>query len=330
LGLFFGSTSIQFQALFDDASVREILWEVRLPRVLLGLFVGAGLGASGAALQAILRNPLADPFILGVSGGAALGGTVVRALSIGLLGLEANSWLFGAGTQFFSVLGALAAVLLTFGIAKGAGGARPTTLLLAGVVLNAFCSALILFLRSVVSQDKAQELLYWLVGSLGYPSRTELVLVGVVVSISVLALSLSGGRLNVLSLSDLGAGTLGVDSERARMEVIIISSVVVGVTVSLAGLVGFVGLMVPHLLRLIVGPDHRLLVPLSALGGGAFLVLADLLARVLFRLTGTEAPVGVVTAFLGGPFFLFMLRRGLRSPAHAAGNSCDGSGAALS
>ncbi|MDF1561419.1 MAG: iron ABC transporter permease [Deltaproteobacteria bacterium] len=310
LALLLGSTELSLGAALEGAGpARVVLLEVRLPRVLLGALVGAGLGASGAALQAILRNPLADPFILGVSGGAALGGTVARALATGLFGVAGGTLWLGLGSHLAATAGALGAVALTFGIARGAGGARPYALLLAGVVLNAFASALILFLRAAVAQDKAQELLYWLIGSLGYPTPLELASVAVLVICGGVLLSLLGGTLNVLALQDRGAAVLGIDAERMRLLVIVLTSVIVGTTVSLAGLVGFVGLMVPHFLRLLTGPDHRLLLPASLLGGGAFLVLADLSARLLFRFLGTEPPVGVVTAFLGGPFFLWLMRR---------------------
>lgn len=310
LALLFGSTDLDLAAVVSgEGPARVVLLEVRLPRVLLGALVGAGLGASGAALQAILRNPLADPFILGVSGGAALGGTIARALATGLFGVAGGAVWLGLGSHLFATLGALGAVALTFGIARGAGGSRPYALLLAGVVLNAFSSALILFLRAAVAQDKAQELLYWLIGSLGYPSGLELATVAVLVVTGGTLLSFLGGTLNVLALQDRGGAVLGIDAERMRLLVIVITSVIVGTTVSLAGLVGFVGLMVPHFLRLLTGPDHRLLLPASLLGGGLFLVLADLLARLLFRFLGTEPPVGVVTAFLGGPFFLWLMRR---------------------
>ncbi len=308
LALALGSTGVDLgAALAGPGPARTVLLEVRVPRVLLGALVGAGLCVSGTALQAILQNPLADPFILGVSGGAALGGTIARALGAGLFGLGGLA--LGLGLHLFAIAGALGAVVLTLLVARGAGGGRPFALLLAGVVLNAFASALILFLRSVVARDDALELLAWLIGTLGYPSPEELWVVAAVLLTGSAALSLLGAPLNVLSLRDRGAEVLGVDASRMRLAVLLLTSVIVGVCVSMAGLIGFVGLMVPHLLRLFLGPDHRLLLPASALGGATFLVLADLLARLIFRWLGTEPPVGVVTAFLGGPFFLWLMRR---------------------
>lgn len=320
-----GVESVDLSHVFDPESRDHlILVDVRLPRILLGVVVGAALGSAGVTLQAILRNPLADPFILGVSGGAALGGTLALSATVALGAIAAaggivepiatfllntGAWMGPAPVFLAASGGALCAVALTFAVARSAGGAHPHSLLLAGVVFNSFASALILFLRTVVSQQKAYELLYWLVGTLGYPSWMELGIAAAVVGAGSLVLFVLSARLNLLSVGDADAATLGIDVERTRLLLIVVSSVVVGVAVSLAGLVGFVGLMVPHLLRLLFGPDHRLLVPAAALGGAAFLVVSDLVARLFFQLLGTEPPVGVVTAFLGGPFFLVLMRQ---------------------
>ncbi len=301
-----------------------ILFQVRLPRIVLGLLVGAALGASGATLQAILRNPLADPYILGVSGGAALGGTLALSAGAALAAVARSGsalagvarWALGPGGHLGTVpvtlaacAGALLAVGLTVAVARGAGGLHPHSLLLSGVVFNAFAAAVILFLRTVVTEEKAQELLYWLMGTLGYRPWHDLAVMAALVALGTALLVAWSGRLNLLAVGDAGAHVLGIDVDRTRLLLVIASSLVVGVAVSLAGLVGFVGLMVPHILRLLLGPDHRLLVPASALGGAAFLVASDLVARLLFRALGTEPPVGVVTAFLGGPFFLWLMSR---------------------
>lgn len=325
LALAFGAEDLDLAGLFaPDSRAGTILYRVRLPRVLLGLAVGAGLSLAGTTLQAILKNPLADPFILGVSGGAALGATVAMTLGAGLglvvdegsaLSLWAGRVADAAGAAgfgpvaLFACAGAVGAVFLTFAIARSAGGAHPHTLLLAGVVFNAFAMAVILFLRTLVSQYKAQEILFWMVGTLGYRPWPEIAGVSAVVLLGAVLLTAGAVKLNLLAVGDAGAAVLGVDVDRARLWLVLVSSVVVGVAVSLSGLVGFVGLMVPHGLRLIAGPDHRLLLPLATIGGGGFLVASDLLARLAFPLLGTEPPVGVVTALLGGPFFLWLMRR---------------------
>ncbi len=276
---------------------------LRLPRTLLACLVGMALSAVGVAFQALLRNPLADPFIMGVSGGAALGGTLALAIAGGLLG---GGLLLQAPAAF---LGAVAATLLVYRLGRVAGRVDTTTVLLVGVVFNAFASAVIMFLKTVVSADKAQEMLFWLMGALSAPAYSTLgwLAIGVLVGVVVLVAQAAG--MNAMSLGEQGAAHLGLDVERFKRRVFFSASLLTGLAVAVSGLVGFVGLIVPHLCRLLLGPDHRLLVVASALAGGAFLVLADLAARLLFVPLTTEPPVGVVTAFLGGPFFLLLLRR---------------------
>lgn len=301
-------------ALRDPASVDgRIVFGLRLPRLLLAAIAGAGLAAAGAAYQGLLRNPLADPFVLGVSGGAALGGTValVAGELLGRVGVTLpGSGLAVAGVAF---LGAVAATFLSFAAGLRNGRLDPTRTLLVGVIFNFFASALITVLKVVVSPEKAQELLFWLTGALGYESGGTLLVAGTVTVAAVLVLSALAPAVNLLALGDDGAAALGVDVARVRTWVFLAASAAVGVIVSLTGMVAFVGLVVPHLCRLAFGPDQRLLVPASALGGAAFLLLADLGARLLFVPLGTELPVGALTALVGGPFFLLLLRRdGLR------------------
>jgi iron complex transport system permease protein len=283
-----------------------ILLDARLPRVLLGVLVGAALGSVGVAFQALLRNPLADPFIMGVSGGAALGGTLALVL-------------FGPGlTVSFSLegpaafLGAVAATFLIYRVGRIGSRVDTTTVLLVGVVFNSFASAVIMFLKTIVSAQKTQELLVWLMGNLGYREYSTLLGLSVGVIAGIAILFCQTNNLNALSLGEQGASHLGVNVEKTKRIVFVTASLLVGLSVSVSGLVGFVGLMVPHILRMIVGPDHRLLLPASALAGASFLVLADLGTRVLFLPLTTEPPVGVITAFLGGPFFLFLLRKRTR------------------
>lgn len=291
-----------------DESQRMILLEARLPRVVFGLLVGAALAVAGAVFQALLRNPLADPYILGVSGGAALGGTVVFAFGGSVL-------LAGIGVPVAAFAGALGAIALILLVGSWAPGGRAGTyvLLLTGVVFNAFAGAVITFIRSILAPQKAHELLFYLVGSLDVEgtSAMETWIVAVAVLLSVGGAIYWARDLNVLTLGDEEASALGVDVDATRRNVVLAASLGVAVSVAYTGLVGFVGLVVPHGVRLMLGPDHRLLIPASALLGGAFLVLSDLAARAAFGLFSTALPVGVVTAFVGAPIFLAFLKSSL-------------------
>lgn len=302
-GLAWGSSS---SGLTDFFGASEVVRFARLPRVLFAAGVGAALATSGAVFQAVLRNPLADPFILGVSGGAALGGSLMLAVA-------GAGWALGVPVAAFA--GALGALGLILGVGKWLPGGRFSTfvLLLTGVVFNAFASAIIMFLKAVLSAHKAQELLHYLMGSLsveGTPMVETLTILGVIVGCLVGLLAYARD-LNLMAVGDEEAQTLGVDVGRTRRATVLLASLAVAVSVAYTGLIGFVGLVVPHGVRLVVGPDHRLLLPLCALGGGAFLVACDLLARISFASLDTSLPVGVVTAVVGAPLFVWFLRRNL-------------------
>jgi iron complex transport system permease protein len=301
-----------------DAS---ILLGLRLPRAVLAALVGCALAAAGTALQALLRNPLAEPFVLGVSGGAALGGSIVLVAAAGLARVAG-----GAGealgtappVALGAVAGAIAATLLVFGLGRVGGRLVPEAALLVGIVFNAFVAGVITLMKMLVPPEQASRLLYWLLGAVGYESPGTIAVGAALVLGAVAALILLSAQLNLLTLGDEEAATLGLDVRRTRALVFFAASAATGAAVALAGMVGFVGLIVPHLVRRVVGPDHRLLVPASALFGAAFLVLADAGARLAFLPLGTEPPVGAVTAFLGGPFFLWLLRRNARPDAGTA------------
>jgi iron complex transport system permease protein len=286
----------------DDAAsaASDIVLRVRLPRVLLGALVGASLAVSGVLFQALLRNPLADPYVLGVSGGAALGGILV--LSLGSA--------FGLGYAAVppaAFAGAVITTAILYAIAGGQTRISATSLLLTGVVFNAFASAAIVFLASIAGLTEGASIFMWLIGSL---SATRVEMAGWVAAFLVLGLGCAipmARSLNLSSLDEESAEQLGVDIDRQRRIVLIATSLMVGAAVSVAGLIGFVGLIIPHLLRLVFGPDHRLLIPAAALGGAAFLVICDALARTV--LDGRELPVGSITALAGGPLFLWLLRR---------------------
>lgn len=283
-----------------SAQATDIVLRVRLPRVLLGAAVGASLAVAGVLFQALLRNPLADPFVLGVSGGAALGG--IAALSLGAA--------FGFGAAAVppaAFAGALIAIALLYLVAGPRGRIAPTQLLLIGVIFNAFASAAIVFLASLAGLAEGASLFLWLIGSL---SSLRIEVAGWVALFLGLGLALalrSARALNLLALGEESAQQLGIDIAREQRLLLLAASLMVGAAVAAAGLIGFVGLIIPHLLRLVLGPDHRLLLPASALVGAAFLVFCDTLARSLPG--GRELPVGAITALAGGPFFLWLLRR---------------------
>jgi iron complex transport system permease protein len=313
VGLSLGAGSLSLPAALrgiePDATV---LFRLRIPRVVLAAIVGAGLSVAGVALQALLRNPLADPFVFGLSGGAAIGAALsvaVTGTTLGVAGVSAAGWLGLLPTQFAAVVGSLAAAVLVFTLGRSRGRLHPERALLVGVVFNSFASALVIALESVLAPEKTQAVLLWLAGTLGYEPEPVLVAAGAVVLVAAAILTALAGRLNLLSLGDEGAAALGVDVEATRLLSFFAASAAVGAAVALTGLVGFVGLVVPHAVRLVAGPDHRVVLPASALGGAAFLVLADAVARVLFRGLGTEPPVGAVTALLGAPLFVLLLRR---------------------
>jgi iron complex transport system permease protein len=283
-----------------EGAAADIVLAVRLPRVGLAAGVGAALAVAGVVFQALLRNPLADPFVLGVSGGAALGGIAVLTLG-GAVGLGY------AAVPTAAFAGAILALGLLLAVAGPAGRISTTSLLLIGVVFNAFASAAIVFLASLAGLAEGAQVFLWLIGSLA-DARPALVgwVAGFVLA-GLAAVVPLARALDLLALGEDSAALLGIDAAKARRWLLLASSLLVGAAVSVAGLIGFVGLVVPHALRLVFGPDHRLLVPASALAGAAFLVVCDTLARSI--LGGRELPVGALTALAGGPFFLVLLRR---------------------
>jgi iron complex transport system permease protein len=310
-GVVLGAEPVSLRrAALDPSSLdRTILIGVRLPRVALAALSGGGLSVVGAAFQALLRNPLAEPYVLGVSGGAALGASIAIAL-----GLGAATLLGAALIPAAAFLGGALATALVYGVARDArSGSSGATILLAGVMVNAIAAALITFLKTLVSPSRAQQLLRWLTGFIDLPTSLGLLLVAVYVGLGAVVLMADAARLNLLSLGDETAGTLGVDVRGLERRLFFACSCGVGGIVSVTGLIGFVGLVVPHVLRRVVGPDHRRLLPFSLLLGAAALVGCDLLSRLMFRWFGTEPPVGAVTALLGGPAFLMLLRRSARA-----------------
>ncbi len=301
-----GSEEISLRAALSNSGVaqganpdREILVQSRLPRVILACLVGAALACSGAVFQALLRNPLADPYILGISSGAGLGAII--AVVGGL-----NWTLWGRSPiAVFAFTGALGTVWLVWFIGRLTGKFHITGLLLAGVVVNAFFSAVIMFLTSIAKSEQVYSTMFWLMGNMAEEDFLVLwVGAGCVIG-GVVALFFISPQLNALSFGDEDARSMGVNIVKTRTIAFAIAAGITAVAVSLSGLVGFVGLVVPHAVRLVFGPDHRLAVPLSGIVGAIFLVVADTLARTV--IAPAQLPVGVVTAIVGGPVFLILL-----------------------
>ena len=278
-----------------------IIVQTRIPRVLLAAVVGASLAAAGAGFQGLLANPLADPHVLGISGGAAVAGAAVL-----VLGVDPVSPLVPLAA-FLGALGTVAAVVL---VARTGGRTTPHALLLTGVVTNALAAALIMLVNAIASYRQAQGVLFWMMGALSSQSYALVAVAGSYAAVGAVALVRHAAALNLLAAGEESAAALGVETERVRRAVFLAAALLVGAAVSVSGMISFVGLIVPHVLRLLLGPDLRLLIPASFLGGATFLVWADTLARTV--LGPAELPVGVVTALLGGPFFLMLLRRSLR------------------
>jgi iron complex transport system permease protein len=282
-----------------DATTRAIVLELRLPRAALALVAGGALAVSGAVFQALLRNPLAEPYVLGVSGGAAVG--AIGAIVTGAVA-------FGAAVPAAALTGALAAVLLVYRIATGVGGALDTrVLLLAGVVVGAFCNALILLLLTLADVESFRSAIFWMMGSLAAARWREAALLTLYTLPGLVLLIGLARPLNLLMLGEETATYLGARTERVKLVAYLVASLLVAASVAVCGVIGFIGLIVPHALRLLWGSDYRLLLPASFLGGGAFLLLADTAARTIAA--PAELPVGVVTALVGVPLFMLLLVR---------------------
>jgi len=310
----FGTQALEFSRILDilfqemgkapsggteSDPTRVILLHVRLPRVLLAFLVGGTLAAVGVALQALLRNPLADPFVIGISSGAALGAAMALLFGIGL-----SMW--GLATLPVCAFGgALVSLLIVYRISATHFGFSIYTLLLAGVVLNAIFSAFIMFLTTVSDPNRAFGMYAWLMGSLTGPDYPTLGILGIYLGIGLVLLATQAHSLNLLTLGEEAARSLGVEVERVKKLIFLAAALLTGAVVAFSGLIGFVGLIVPHAVRLTLSADHRLLLPIAGLAGGVFLMVADTVARTL--LSPTEIPVGVVTALVGGPVFLYLL-----------------------
>ncbi|HEY1851529.1 MAG TPA: iron ABC transporter permease [Candidatus Binataceae bacterium] len=298
----FGSVHIDLiRAVVDRASPdHAILFGARLPRVLMGAIVGAVLAAVGAALQALVRNPLAEGGILGISGGGAFGAIVALVVFSHLGGAD-------IAIPLCAFAASLLSTLAVYRLAQVDGRLEPFTLLLVGVIFNAFWGAAIMLVNSVVNFFFTHSIIFWLMGSFEAPTYREVAMVAVLGGIGFAVLLYHARDMNLLSLGDDEAAELGVEVDAVRRIIFIATSVMIGAAVSVSGIISFVGLIVPHILRTAIGADHRMLIPASILGGAAFTVAADLIART--AIAPSELPVGAITALCGGPFFIYVLRR---------------------
>lgn len=276
-----------------------IFWQIRLPRVLLAMLAGAGLSLGGVVFQALFRNPLATPFTLGVASGASLGVTIaiIAGINFSLPGLS--------GTSLAALSGALLSIALVYGIARSAGKLAPTTMLLGGVAISFFFSSLILLLQYLGDAGSSFRVLHWLMGDISQASMDSVLQLAPFILSGGLITALLHREINLLSITDDLASSRGVHSERTRMILFFAVSLMVAGVITACGPIGFVGIMAPHVCRLLIGSNHRYLIPASMLFGGTFLVLCDTLARNISA--SAEVPVGIITAILGGPFFLWFL-----------------------
>jgi len=308
LGLSVGSTGSSLTAILQaiwgnnriDPTLSAIIWRIRLPRVLLAALVGATLSVGGLVFQALLRNPLAEPYILGISGGSAIGAIIGI-----LLGLSPFP-----GVSLFAFIGSMATLLLILVMVSGQTILKRESLLLSGVMVNAFCAAVIMFLVSLTRDSRLHNILFWLMGDLSMADTRQVAILAATLLPGLILIFWFAHPMNLLLAGKESAQSMGVPVKAVTVTLLVTTSFMVSATVSHSGLLGFVGLVMPHLLRLLLGPDHRVLVPACVLGGSTYMVLCDLLARILPE--QGEMPAGVITAMIGAPLFIFLMKTSKR------------------
>jgi len=303
--LLIGSSSVSLTNVFsvltgrsDDETARTIILQLRIPRIILAILVGAGLSVAGATLQSLLRNPLAEPYILGISSGGTVGAFLAITLGLGWAQFT---------TPLFSFVGSGLVMMLVYSLGYRRGLLDPNALLLSGVMVGAFFNSIILVVVAIFNQELRTAYL-WMMGNLSGAESSTLVIVGPLILASSIVLILQSRALNLIAVGDESAAQFGVNVERIRRLSYILASLITGLAVSVSGVIGFVGLLVPHVCRLMFGSDNRIVMPASLIGGGIFLVLCDLLSRTL--LAPSEIPVGAITAAVGAPLFVYLLKRG--------------------
>ncbi|MCQ9205723.1 MAG: iron ABC transporter permease [Omnitrophica bacterium] len=294
-GICKGSVKIPFFELFSDLN-RQIL-HLRFLRVLLGIFVGAGLSVCGVTLQAILRNPLAEPYLLGTSGGAGLG--AVLAIILGLSSVY---------LPLAAFCGALLSIVLVYNLARQGGKIPVQSLILSGVIVAIALSGIIVFLISISGNQALHGMMWWLLGSLQIYDLKLIFLVGGIVIFGVSLIFILAQDLNAISIGEEEATHLGIEIETIKKILFLVTALITGALVSISGMIGFIGLIIPHMMRFVVGPNHKVLIPASFLAGAAFLVLCDTLARSL--IPPVEIPIGVITSLVGAPIFIILLKKG--------------------
>ncbi len=302
LSLLLGPSGIGLPDLHSTSG--QAILSLRAGRVFTGLITGAALAASGALFQAILRNPLAEPYVLGVSGGAGLGATIAI--------LGGSGMILSSGVPVVAFVSAIITLLAVYLIASRGSGGQPSvySLILSGVIVSAICSSVIMFLVSSASTEGLHNVIWWMLGSLQASDTSQQFFSGSLVAVALLGAWVISPRLNALTLGREMAHYQGLNADLLIVASLLLATLLAATAVSLAGMIGFVGLIVPHVMRALFGPDHRRLIPLVSIGGGTFLVLCDALARTL--LAPLEIPVGVITALAGGPFFLMILQNRMK------------------
>lgn len=283
----------------QDPIVESTLWVVRFPRIAMALCVGAALAVAGAVMQAIFGNPLAEPGVVGVSSGAAFGAAVAIVLGVTALG--------SGSVAIFAFVGGLLATLLVYFVSRANGRTEVVTLLLTGIAVNAFSGAGLAFLLFIADSGGREQIVFWQLGSLNGSRWNEVLIVAVVSLIGTIVAIVLGRRYDLLALGERNARHLGVNVEALRIGSIVLVALLTGVAVAFCGIIAFVGLVIPHVIRMAIGPSHRPLIVASAVGGGALMVFADLLARSV--VAGADLPIGLLTSLIGGPFFFFLLFR---------------------
>jgi iron complex transport system permease protein len=301
-----GVLASMWQGGMDPSPEHLVFVNIRLPRLILGIAAGAGLGMAGALMQGLFRNPLADPGLIGISSGAALAAGVTIVLGAWLLPVLPRT--LGSWTLVVMAFGGgLLVSLLIYGLSQSEGGTRVALMLLAGIAVNALAGAGLGFLSVMATDEQLRSLQFWLLGSLGGARWSAVLLVGAIVLLAVGAGSTLAAPLNAIALGEAQAALLGVEVERVKRRAVLVTAFAVGAVTATTGIIGFVGLIAPHWVRMVAGPDHRVVLPGSALLGAALVLAADTLARTV--MAPTELPLGVLTAFIGVPMFLLMLRR---------------------
>lgn len=283
---------------FDSTIAPEtaiIITDVRLPRILLDMAVGAGLAVSGCAMQGIFRNPMASPFVTGISSGGAFGAALVIVLGLPAVLTGPSAFAFALATAFF-----------VYGLARSDRGVPVETLLLAGIAVSFFFSAMVAFMQYMADEKQLREIILWTMGRLWEADWPRVAIALPVVAAGSVILMFFSRELNLMIISERAALGMGVETGKVRATVLVLVSLITGAAVSVSGVIGFVGLIVPHVMRMTIGPEHRCLLPASALGGALFLVIADTLARTV--MSPVELPVGIITSLCGVPFFLFLLK----------------------